>query len=156
MDLETLNLTEEQMASVQKLIQSETDKVRTDYSKKLKDVNNELAQYKPKEISEEEKALSDRIKALEDREKELMNKEAKIEIEKKLTDKGLPTSFSNFLKDDESIDAVSNYIFNSSTNIPSGHAKNAGISKSDYKQMSYSQRVKLMQTNPALYTALSK
>ena len=52
MNIDELNLTDEQMALVSKYVQSETDKVRTDYSSKLKTVNEELAKYKPKEKSE--------------------------------------------------------------------------------------------------------
>lgn len=47
MNIEELNLSEEQLALVNKYVQSETDKVRTDYSKKLKDANDEIAKYKP-------------------------------------------------------------------------------------------------------------
>ena len=57
MNIEELGLSEEQLANVNKYVQSETDKVRTDYSKKLKDANDELAKYKPVEKSDEEKAL---------------------------------------------------------------------------------------------------
>ena len=47
MDLKELNLTDEQLASVEKYLQSETDKVRTKYVQ-------ELAKYKPEEKTEAE------------------------------------------------------------------------------------------------------
>ena len=67
MELNELNLTEEQLANVQKYVQSETDKVRTKYSQDLRTANEELAKYKPVEKSETEKALEARLKALEDK-----------------------------------------------------------------------------------------
>ena len=42
MELKELNLTEEQLEGVNKIIQSETDKVRTEYSKKIKDLESKL------------------------------------------------------------------------------------------------------------------
>lgn len=54
MELNELNLSEEQLANVQKLLQSHEDRIRTDYSKKLKDAETELAKYKPLEKSESE------------------------------------------------------------------------------------------------------
>ena len=47
MELNIEGLTQEQIEAVQKIIQSETDKVRTKYSSELKTVNDELAKYKP-------------------------------------------------------------------------------------------------------------
>ena len=40
MTIEELGLTEEQLKSVQKLIQSESDKVRTEYSNKIKELQS--------------------------------------------------------------------------------------------------------------------
>ena len=65
MNIEELNLSDETKAQVEKLLQSETDKIRTEYSQKLKTVNEELNQYKPKEKSESEKALEERIAKLQ-------------------------------------------------------------------------------------------
>ena len=97
MDIKELNLSEEQLALVQKYVQSETDKVRTDYSQKLKTANDELAQYKPKEKSDAEKALEERITALENREKELANKEKAMTIANKLKEKELPEGLAQYL-----------------------------------------------------------
>lgn len=69
MELNIEGLTQEQIDAVQKLVQSHEDRIRTDYSKKLKDVQTELDQYKPKEKSDAEKALEDRIANLEAKEK---------------------------------------------------------------------------------------
>ena len=163
MDIKELNLTDEQMALVQKYVQSETDKVRTDYSSKLKTVNEELNQYKPKEKSDAEKALEERITALENREKELASKEKAMTIANKLKEKGIPTELAQYLSVgddvDKAIDEVGalfgNY-FLSGSNKPGNHNTNKGITKKDFQKTGYMERTKLFQENPSLYEALNK
>ena len=163
MNIDELNLTDETKAQVEKLLQSETDKIRTEYSQKLKTVNEELNQYKPKEKSDAEKALEDRISALENREKELANKEKAMTIANKLKEKELPEGLAQYLSVgddvDKTIDEVGalfgNY-FLSGSNKPSNHNTNKGITKKDFQKMSYMERTKLFQENPTLYEALNK
>lgn len=163
MDIKELNLSEEQMALVQKYVQSETDKVRTDYSAKLRTANDELAKLKPVEKSDAEKALEERITALENREKELSNREKTMAIASKLKEKELPEGLAKYLSIgddvDKSIDELGamfgNYFLNGS-NKPGNHTTNKGVTKEDFKKMSYSERAKLYQENPTLYQALSK
>lgn len=158
-----MNLTDEQLANVQKYVQSHEDRIRTDYSKRLKDANDELAKYKPVEKSDAEKALEERITALENREKELANKEKAMTIANKLKDKGIPTELAQYLSVgddvDKTIDEVGalfgNYFLNGS-NKPSNHTTNKGITKSDFQKMGYMERTKLFQENPTLYEALNK
>ena len=163
MNIEELNLSDETKAQVEKLLQSETDKIRTEYSQKLKTVNEELNQYKPKEKSDAEKALEDRISALEAKEKELANKEKAMTIANKLKEKELPEGLAQYLSVgddvDKTIDEVGalfgNYFLNGS-NKPSNHTTNKGITKKDFQKMSYMERTKLFQENPTLYEALNK
>ena len=163
MELTEMNLTDEQMAEVQKLLQSHEDRIRTDYSKRLKDANDELAKYKPKEKSDAEKALEDRISALEAKEKELANKEKAMTIANKLKEKELPEGLAQYLSVgddvDKAIDEVGalfgNYFLNGS-NKPSNHNTNKGITKKDFQKMGYMERTKLFQENPTLYEALNK
>ena len=163
MNIDELNLTDETKAQVEKLIQSETDRVRTEYSQKLKTVNEELNQYKPKEKSDAEKALEERITALENREKELANKEKAMTIANKLKEKELPEGLAQYLSVgddmDKTIDEVGalfgNY-FLSGSNKPSNHNTNKGITKEDFKKMSYMERSKLFQENPQLFEILNK
>lgn len=163
MELKDLNLSDEQMANVQKYVQSHEDRIRTDYSKRLKDVNDELAKYKPVEKSETEKALEARISALEAREKEIANKEKAMTIADKLKEKELPTELAKYLNVGEDVDKTiedlgsmfGNY-FLSGSNKPSNHNTNKGITKEDFKKMSYSERAKLYSDNPTLYHALNK
>jgi hypothetical protein len=163
MNIEELNLSDEQMALVQKYVQSETDKVRTDYSAKLKTVNDEIAKYKPVEKTDAEKALEERIAALETKEREIANKEKAMTIADKLKEKGLPSELAQYLNVGEDVDAsiesvgaaLGNY-FLDGTNKPTNHTTNKGISKQDFKRMSYSERAKLYAENPQLYQALNK
>lgn len=163
MNIEELNLTEEQLALVTKYTQSETDKVRTDYSAKLKTANDELAQYKPKGKSDAEKALEDRISALEAKEKELANKEKAMTIANKLKDKGIPTELAQYLSVGDNVDetveevgALFGNYFLDGTNKPSNHNTNKGITREDFKRMGYAERAKLYSENPELYKALNK
>ena len=163
MELTEMNLTDEQLANVQKYVQSHEDRIRTDYSKRLKDANDELAKYKPVEKSDAEKALEDRISALEAKEKELANKEKAMTIANKLKEKELPEGLAQYLSVgddvDKAIDEVGalfgNYFLNGS-NKPSNHTTNKGITKKDFQKMGYMERTKLFQENPTLYEALNK
>lgn len=163
MDISELNLSEEQMASVQKYIQSETDKVRTDYSKKLKDANDELLKYKPIEKSEAEKAFDERLKALEDKEKELSAREKSQAISKSLKSKGLPEELAQYItigddieKDVESVGAVLGKYFLNANYRPESHANSQGITKEQFRKMSYMERTKLYKESPELYKMLSQ
>ena len=163
MDIKELNLTDETKAQVEKLLQSETDRIRTEYSKKLKDVNEELNQYKPKEKSDAEKALEERITALENREKELASKEKAMTIANKLKEKGIPTELAQYLSVGDNVDetvekvgALFGNYFLDGTAKPTNHQTHKGITREDFKRMGYAERAKLYSENPELYKALNK
>ena len=161
MDIKELGLTAEQLEAVQKYAQSEADKVRTNYSKQLKDVNDELNKYKPKEKTEEEKSIEARIKALEDREAEISKKERQVQVKGKLEELGLPTGLADYLnfKNDEDIEKVGGELakyFLENGNKPTNHSKSKPVTKEQFNKMSYAQRAQLYQDNPELYKALSK
>lgn len=159
-----MEFTPEQQAEVDKLIQSEQDKVRTEYSKKLKETQDELVKYKPKEKSEAELTLEARLKALEDKEKEVSRKEKTLDIAKKLDEQGLPSTLSKYLVGAEDVETeIGNLkqVFNSnlidSSFKPKAH--NGGgdaITKEQFLKMNYADRVNLFKTNEDLYKRLSK
>lgn len=159
---EIKGLSEEQMADVQKLLQSHEDRIRTDYSQKLKDANAELMKYKPVEKSDAEKNLEERIANLEAREQEIANKEKAMTIASKLKEKGLPETLAKYLNIGDDVDttieevgtAVNSYFLNNG-NKPTNHNTNKGLTKSDFSKLSYGERAKLFQENPELYKALS-
>lgn len=158
-----MNLSDEQLANVQRYVQSHEDRIRTDYSKRLKDANDELMKYKPAEKSDSEKALENRIAALEAKEKELANKEKAMTIANKLKEKELPTELAKYINVGDDVDKTldelgtmfGNY-FLSGSNKPGNHNTNRGITKQDFKKMSYAERAKLFQENPTLYQTLNK
>ena len=163
MELNIEGLTQEQIEAVTKLVQSETDKVRTKYSSELKTVNEELAQYKPKQKSDAEKALEERITALENREKELASKEKAMTIANKLKEKGIPTELAQYLSVGDNVDetvekvgALFGNYFLDGTSKPTNHNTHKGITREDFKRMGYAERAKLYSENPELYNALNK
>lgn len=157
--LEELKLTEEQLQGVNKVIQSETDKVRTEYSKKIKELESKL----PVEPTEEEKALQERIKALEEREKAIAQKEFETELQGKLKDKGLNEQLSKYLNV-EGVEDLETYLEEVAKVIgnqiegykPRGHESNVGVTKEQFSKMSYVERMNLFETNRQLYDTLSK
>lgn len=161
MTIEEINgLTDEQKELVTKLVQSETDKVRTDYSGKLKTANDELAKYKPAEKSEQEKQFDERLKALEAKEKEIADKEAKAQVVTELTAKGLPTTLADYVTSKEDVDKVSDILgqFMLGQNYtPSGEHQgtNTTITKEQFQKMSYMERANLYTQNPVLYNSLA-
>ena len=159
MELKELNLTEEQLEGVNKIIQSETDKVRTEYSKKIKDLESKL----PKEPSDEEKAFNERVKALEEREKAIAEKEYMSTVQGKLKDKGLNEQLAQYLNV-QGVEDLETYIKDIAKVInsqiqeykPRGHESNRGVTKEHFSKMSYVERMNLFETNRQLYDALSK
>lgn len=159
--LEELNLTTEQMEVVNKAIQSESDKVRTEYSKKIKDLEGKL----PKELSADEKALQERIKALEEKEKALQEKELKTNFQAKLKDKGLSEQLADYLNI-QGVEDLETYIEDIAKVIniqlddgykPKGHeGGNSKITKEQFNNMNYVERMNLYNNNKTLYDALSK
>ena len=160
---EITGLTDDQIEQVKRYAQGCEDRVRTDYSRQLKDVRAELDKYKPIEKSETEKDLEARLSKIEAREKELTAKERQMTISTKLKEKGLPSDLAQYLNIGDNIDDDINEINRVLTsmilnrgNKPTTHITNQGVSKSEFRKMSYEERAKLFQTNPELYKLLAK
>lgn len=159
---QTKTFTEEE---VNKMIQSQNDKIRTEYSNKIKTIEEELNKYKPKEKSENEIELENKIKQLEQKEKELAAKENQFKINNILETNGLPTQLGKYLnatgvQDLESYvgevkEIINKQIINSSFK-PSNHGGNKGITKEEFKNMSYEQQLNLYNSNKELYNQLSQ
>lgn len=159
MELNELNLTEEQLLNVQKLIQSAEDKVRTKYSNELKDVKDELNKYKPKEKSPDEISLEERIKALEMREAEIASKEKVTKLASELNTKGVPADLAKFLNADTNVEEVATLLnahFLNGNFKPQNHGGSDGITKEQFRKMSYMEKAELFEKNPELYKKLSK
>lgn len=127
-----------------KAIQSETDKVRTEYSKKVK----ELDQYKPKEKSAEQIELEN-----------LKSELANTKFQKSLIDIGVSNDLGKYLKSDIDLDEFKTFYegFNQSKDyVAKNHAKDTGMSKEQFKALSYGEKAKLYTENPSLYAQLKK
>lgn len=161
MELSELGLSEEQMAVVNKAIQSEGDKVRTKYVADIKELKAKLPAETQK--SDAEIALETRLKELETREKELANKEKSLTVASKLKEKGLPEELATYLNIGDDVDktiesvgtTLGNYFLNNG-NKPSNHTKQSAVTKEQFKKMGYGERAKLASENPELYQALNK
>ena len=142
------NLTKEEF---DKAIQSAQDTIRTDYVKKLKALESKLPPQK-----------TDKELELETKEKELLAKEREYKIKDMLEINQLPTGLSKYISADD-IDVagteittiLNEYLLNNS-HKPTKH-NNGGdsITKEQFKNMNYSERIKLEQTNPELYKKLA-
>lgn len=139
------NMTQEEF---EKAIQSAQDKVRTEYSNKLKEKQNE------------DKGIEEKFNELMERNKELEAQNHRMELVNKLTEKGLSAELAdviNFGEDVESTLTKLEGIMNKDSNfVPTGHKGNEmTITKEQFSQMGYSERVNLADTNPELYSRLS-
>jgi hypothetical protein len=147
--------TEEDVA---KLIQSASDKVRTEYSAKLKEKEDSSSTYETK------------LKELEQKEQEIAKKEKMFKVSETLKNNGLDSQLSKYLnlegvEDIESYTkevagVIQKHITDSAINNsfkPSNHVGNKdAISKDDFMKMSYADRVNLFKSNEELYKRLSK
>jgi len=150
--VETVQITKEEF---DKKIQSETDKVRTEYSKKIKELENQVKQLTPVTKSDAELDFEKRLAALEEREKAMA-------LTEKLAGKGISNEFSAFLRPDVDVDALSvaleNYLKNKATAnsyVPNGHKSGDSLTKEDFKNLSMAEKEKLYTTNPELYKTLA-
>lgn len=149
-DIKELNLNEEQAGQltefINKRIQSESDKVRTEYSGKLA----EFEKYKPKELTDEQKELESTKKELAD-----------LKFKSSLKNIGVSDDMAEFIKSDVDMDKFKKFYEGFKPNTqkdfqPTIHAKDEGISKEQFAKMDYSKRAKLYTENPTLYAQLSK
>lgn len=88
------------MEDVQRMIQSETDKVRTEYSQKLKDAKAEAERLAKEKMTEEEKAEFERQKLqkeLEEKERALLERELNLLAVDLLTEAKMPLAFKPFV-----------------------------------------------------------
>lgn len=158
--IEELGLSEDILIEVQKIIQGAEDRVRTEYTGKLKD----LEQYRPVEKTDAEIALEARIKDLETRENAIKSQENLSNINAKLTEKGLPLQLAKFLQGVEDIDTsmedFTSIFADSKLNgsfKPSQGTKDMPLSttKEQFSKMGYNARAEMLTTNPVLYKTLT-
>ena len=150
---ETITLTQEEL---DKRLQSAEDKLRTKYSKQIKDLEKKIADAKPVEKSAQEQDYERRLAALEAREKAQTLNEA-------LDAKGIDRSMARFLNDDVNVDDLATAIDTLVTNrnrtnsyVPTGHKTGETLTKEDFKKMSMDEKERLYNENPELYKTLAR
>lgn len=160
---------------VKKLIQSETDKVRTEYSKQLKSKDKELEDLKKEKMTEKEKLeyeLNQKSDELSKREKDLLDKEMTIVTIDLLTENKLPLEVKPFVMGSSKEDvaekvklfktmfdnavksAVDERFKQSGKEYQKGDTSNGEVTKEHFSKMSYTERLELHAKNPELYNKL--
>ena len=142
---EKYTLSDECIGELEKVLQSETDKVRTKYSAQLK----ELEQYKPKEKTEEQLEF-ERTK----------NELAEMKFKESIRNAGLDSEMAKYLKPDTDLEAFGKLLKGVEQTkqdyTPKNHSGDAGLTKDQFENMSYNQKAKLYSENPTLYAQLKR
>lgn len=164
------------MEDVQKMIQSETDKIRTDYSKKLKDKELELDKLQKEKMTDAEKAeleKKQKEEALIQKENELNKKLLDFETLSILNEKGYSKEFLTVLTAD-SVEArklqLAQIELVVSEKVQAEIKKRLGqdnpdqsnmnkdknkAGQYDFAKMSYDEKIELFNTNHDLYMKLA-
>ncbi|MCD8297672.1 MAG: hypothetical protein LUC88_08880 [Prevotella sp.] len=149
---QAVTYTQEQL---DKKVQSENDKIRTEYSKQIKALKKQIEELTPVEKSEIELDLEKRLAAIEAREKAANMNDA-------LTSKGLNKELAKFLKDDADIDALAKVVNSMTADKaktgsfkPDLHKSGDSMTKEEFKKLTIAQREKIYNDNPELYRALA-
>lgn len=137
-------------ADYEKSIQSAEDKLRTKYSKQIKELEEKITELTPKEKSENELALEKRLAEVEAKEK-------RLNLIDTLTSKNLDRDMADYLKDDADVESFEKLISSmvnkrlaDSGYKPQNHQNNESISKDAWKKMSYSEKQEIFRANPEL------
>lgn len=143
----------------EKAIQSETDKVRTKYSKQVKELEAKIKELEAKEEKVPEK--SEKEIELEAREKALLARENAIAINQALTSKGMKTELAEYLKEGVNVDQLSNVIdsmvserMTAQGYVPLNHKTGKGMTKEDFYNMDMDAQEKFFRENPESFHAL--
>lgn len=146
---EQLTLTQDEF---NKVIQSETDKVRTKYVQQVKELEGKLSELTPQELTPEQARIAELEAALNAK-----------ETQAALTSKGVSADLLPFLKDGVDADELVNVLdqlFNSrmaaNGYVPQGHSANEGVTPEQFKTLNYQKRAELYAKNPTAYKMLSK
>ena len=175
--------TDEQMKVIEKMVQSETDRVRTQYNKKLKETQQLLEQQKTQHMTDAEKAEYERAKWEEEKaaweaEKERQQLEIKRTANRHyasrvISAKSIPAelaeTFESLIMDDETanIDTKADTILKLAEALAAQKVEQSlggrkvthqtvatTQSTKDFAKMSYKERAALQEQDPALYEAL--
>lgn len=153
-----VTFTEDEVA---KKIQSAEDKLRTSYSKQIKDLQEQIKKLSPVEKSESEIAIENRLAELEKAQEEVNVQKAFLSLQDTLQSKGIDKALATYLKADVDVDAFVT-AFNSAMKevtkdsgyVPDSHNAGDKITAEDWGKMKYSEKVEIMNKSPELYKRL--
>lgn len=176
-----LELTEEELnkriesesdRKLQKALEKQKKEMRAELEKEVKEREEEAARLaKLSQKEREEAEFKKRQDALDKREQELAKKELKAQAISELHEKKLPTSFVDFLLDEDgekTFENINNFksafdeaIEQAVNERLKGDPPKVGTTKGkltreQFNKMSYSEKAKLYQDNPDLYSQLNK
>lgn len=157
-DSESVTLTK---AELDKKIQSAEDKLRTSYSKKIKELEGKITELSPVKKTETELELEKRLEDLEKSQREVNAQKAYLSLQDTLQGKGISKDIAAYLKegiDIEEFATLCSNILNQNVKskgyVPDGHNSGDKISVEDFKAMKYSEKEKIMRESPELYKRL--
>lgn len=152
-------------AEFDKKIQGEGDRVRTEYSKKIKELEtknkgleSKIKELTPTQKTEAEIDFEKRLAALEAKEK-------KLALLDSLNAAGVSKDLIDYLKNDVDIDAFSKVYKSAIDNeiqkrvksngyVPNSHKSGESITKEDFAKMNMTDKEQLFSENPELYRTL--
>jgi hypothetical protein len=153
-----VTFTQEEVA---KEIRIAEDKLRTKYSKLIKELEDEIKRLSPKKKLKNETKMERRIADLEESEKAVTNREHKIAVKEQLLAYGLDKALADYLKDDvdiEELAALVDRIVKSRMKkggyVPSNHSSDDKVTPEEFKKWSYSRKEKFAQEHPGMYRRL--
>lgn len=141
-----------------KKIQGEGDRIRTEYSKRVKELEAKIKELTPAEKSEAEIDFENRLAALEAKEK-------RMALLDSLSANGISKDFADYFKDGADIETFSK-IYKSAVEaeitkriksdgyVPREHKAGNSMTKDDFNKLSMEQKERLYIDNPELYRTL--
>ena len=147
-------------ADLDKKLQGEGDRVRTEYSRKIKELEGKIKELTPVEKTQAEIDFDNRLAALEAKEK-------RMNLLDTLTANNLSHDLADYLSADadvsafgkvfqSAIDAAVNKKLTDNGYNPQGHKSGESITKEEFAKMSLEKKEQLYRDNPELYKTLSK
>lgn len=149
---ETVTMTQ---GELNKKLQGAADKIRTEYSKKVKELQAKIDELTPAQKSEAEIDLEKRIAELEAKEK-------RMNLLDSLAENGIDKGFADYFKSDADIKAFAT-VYKKAVDdavqakvqkdgyVPASHKSGDQITKEEFAKMNMSEKEKLFNENPDLY-----
>lgn len=144
-----------------KRIQSAEDKLRTSYTKTIKELESKIKELSPVKKTDAELEFERRLSELEETQKEVDAQKAFLELQEALQSKGIDKSIAAYLRKGVDVDELVSVFQNvmkeatkSNAYVPDSHNAGDKISTDEWKNMRYSEKAEIKDKNPELYKRL--